>query len=631
MQGEFFACDSELRALVRESVQNSLDARRPEVTGPVAVRFFLSGEMNALSPKRARRWFRGAFDHFRSEQSGLRNVPDREEPCVFLTIEDSGTSGLNGDPEQYHEIPDSKNPFYYFFRAEGQSNKTESAVDSGETGRGRWGLGKFVFPRSSQVRSFFGLTVRSEDHRRMLVGQCILRSHQVDGTSYTPDGWFGTKPDKKEVAPPIEDENILQEFEEDFALERRREPGLSVVVPYCDRTWTTTDLISCILQDYFWAILNDELALTVEGPDQQFVIQSQSLPEVIRHCHEDVARQLTPLLRLAVWGQKRIADGEFTLLPAVSRKGPPRWNQQELPVSVLESIRREFQADGRAAVRVSIPIQRKGSEPVLSYFDVMIQRQEESPRSRPLFIRNGLVISDVRCRPTRDVCSLVISEDSAICRFLGDAENPAHTEWIEETSHFKGRYLHGSATLRLIRNAAADLCQYLQESSASQDPEVLLDVFSIGTTGQGSPVGFSSRQSHSRLPAQLRNARKPSAGADRPKLCRVTRRNGGFRVIGCRNRTGENQGDLQAATGVVISISVAYDRRGGNPLRNFNSADFRLDESPVMIEFEGARIEVPSPNVLEIRPDRSDFRVMVTGFDPNRDLYLRTAQTKETV
>ena len=36
-----------------------------------------------------------------------------------------------GDVYQYHEVADGRNPFYYFFRAEGQSDKSEAD-------RGRW-------------------------------------------------------------------------------------------------------------------------------------------------------------------------------------------------------------------------------------------------------------------------------------------------------------------------------------------------------------------------------------------------------------------------------------------------------------------------------------------------------------
>ena len=54
-QGEFFTNDTELRGFVREAVQNSLDARRPRVKGPVRVRIFISGDKAALLPEKAAR------------------------------------------------------------------------------------------------------------------------------------------------------------------------------------------------------------------------------------------------------------------------------------------------------------------------------------------------------------------------------------------------------------------------------------------------------------------------------------------------------------------------------------------------------------------------------------------------
>ena len=208
-QGEFFANDTELRAFVREAVQNSLDARRPGFNGPVSIRIFVSGDKSSLSPETSKRYFKGGWDHFQAEGNGLREVPGRDEPCRFITYEDSGTTGLTGDIDQYHEVADVRNPFYYFFRAEGQSNKLE-------TGRGRWGLGKFVFPRSSRIRTFFAVTVRHDDGQRLLVGQSILRSHHVESKSYTPDGWFGEKPDKNEASLPVSDQDFIEQFEEDL-------------------------------------------------------------------------------------------------------------------------------------------------------------------------------------------------------------------------------------------------------------------------------------------------------------------------------------------------------------------------------------------------------------------------------
>ena len=256
-QGEFFTNDTELRGFIREAVQNSLDAKRPRVKGPVRVRIFVSGDQAALSPEKAARWFENGWPHFHAEGSGLRDAPRLDEHCRFIAYEDSGTTGLTGDVTQYHEVAGVKNPFYYFFRAEGQSNKTDG-------GRGRWGLGKFVFPRSSRIRSFFGLTVRHDDKKRLLVGHSILRSHHVGDKSYTPDGWFGKKPDRNEASLPVSDQRCINKFIADFGLKRGADPGLTLVVPYCDERWTSAAVIEAVVQDYFFPVLNGQLVVTVE-------------------------------------------------------------------------------------------------------------------------------------------------------------------------------------------------------------------------------------------------------------------------------------------------------------------------------------------------------------------------------
>ncbi|MEO6726181.1 MAG: hypothetical protein ABIU20_00710 [Blastocatellia bacterium] len=183
--GEFFSTDvirNETEALVRESIQNSLDAARNGET--VRVRFFVSGTSAALSPERMSLYMTEGWSHFLAERNGLRDQPDQQQPCPFLVIEDFGTTGLTGSIEQGWLEPAVRNPFYYFFRAEGQSGKSERD-------RGRWGVGKTVFPRSSRIKTFFGLTVRQDDQRRLMMGRAVLRSHYVDGAYFAPDGFLG--------------------------------------------------------------------------------------------------------------------------------------------------------------------------------------------------------------------------------------------------------------------------------------------------------------------------------------------------------------------------------------------------------------------------------------------------------
>lgn len=618
-QGEFFSCDTELRAFVREAIQNSLDARRPGHQGPVAIRIFLSGSAQALSPEASRRYFRGGWEHFTSAGSGLRDAPAPEDPCCYVVYEDSGTTGLTGDVEQYHDIPGVGNPFYYFFRAEGQSHKQEA-------GRGRWGLGKFVFPRSSRIRSFFGLTVRQDDGRRLLVGQSILKSHHVDGRSFTPDGWFGRKPEKKEAAIPVEDEEFIAQFERDFCLERHDDPGLSIVIPYSDPSWQITDVARCVIEDYFYPILRDDLVVAIEDPESQFVVQSHSIDDVLAGCDPEFRPVMQPLLDLTRWALTLQRSAALPIFPMSASRGGMKWSRELCSSEVFEVVRRGFIETGRAAVRVQLTIQIRGQSPVATHFDLVLQRQEENSRNRPVYIRDGIVISDVRSRMMRHACAVLAIDDPPLARLLGDAENPSHTDWHEESSHFKGRYVQGPAILRFIRNAAPDLYQQLVDAPEPEDAELLLDVFSIGSESEqsGYPVGFETRSSRHSRPGAAGPKRIPAGLPARPY--RVSRRKGGFRIVGGLS-AGSAGGSTNLPSSGLLSpliVQVAYDRRSGSALRRYSPADFQLDVAPIRIAAHGAETEIVAPNVMHLRPFLSEFEVTVTGFDVNRDLFLST-------
>src|SRR5215212_9449158 len=77
---EFFKAQDLADALVREAIQNSLDARRGHST--VRVRFRLANGDHALPPEKAMRYLKGLEPHL--------TLP-RFEAMPFLVVEDSGT------------------------------------------------------------------------------------------------------------------------------------------------------------------------------------------------------------------------------------------------------------------------------------------------------------------------------------------------------------------------------------------------------------------------------------------------------------------------------------------------------------------------------------------------------------
>ena len=69
---EFFqseALDDVTAALIREDIQNRLDAKSKTSVDPVRVRYFLSGEGKALDAEKARPWLKGLDPHLNSKKS----------------------------------------------------------------------------------------------------------------------------------------------------------------------------------------------------------------------------------------------------------------------------------------------------------------------------------------------------------------------------------------------------------------------------------------------------------------------------------------------------------------------------------------------------------------------------------
>ena len=118
IEGEFFTTEavrSVTDALVRESIQNSLDAAVGDT--PVLVRFshHLNPTAGVDSIELRNLYIDGLSPHLHSRHSGLPEAPPLIEPLSFMAIEDYGTRGLQGDVRQYDDLDDDikKNDFFY--------------------------------------------------------------------------------------------------------------------------------------------------------------------------------------------------------------------------------------------------------------------------------------------------------------------------------------------------------------------------------------------------------------------------------------------------------------------------------------------------------------------------------------
>ena len=81
--------------------------------------------------------------------------------------------------------------------------------------------------------------------------------------------------------------------------------------------------------------------------------------------------------------------------------------------------------------------------------------------------------------------ALVVVEDSPLATLLGDSENPAHTQWQRESSHFKNKYTYGPSYIEFVIGSVAAIVRAIVETEQEIDPTLLTDFFPLPSGGDG--------------------------------------------------------------------------------------------------------------------------------------------------
>lgn len=607
---EFFKMQDLADALVRESIQNSLDARRGR--SPVRVRFFFGSGTDALSPEAARQYFVGLREHI-DAASILSIIPREEESVPYLLIEDFGTRGLTGDPAIDPEIEadtETKNDFYYFWRNVGRNKKSE--LD-----RGRWGLGKAVFSVASRIRTIFGLTRRADDARALLLGQAVLKTHIMSGTRMYPYG-FVARFDRPGGMPlPIENPLLLERFADDFRL-ARTEPGLSVVVPYFRADELSFErIIDAAIRQYFYPIMRGDLVVDVEEGPHRESITARTIDEVAARHATGAADGIAHLTALTRWALTEAAEQRVQIGEGVADRAP-KWNEDIFDKATLEELRTRFDRGEPVAVRAPIFVKKKRSRTSVSYFDIVIQKDETLRKPEFHFIRRGITIPDVKGTATSEKAAraLVIVDHDALSTFLGDAENPAHSEWSERADKLRMLYDLHAGTLRYVKNSAAFLASLLNRPPEGRVRDFLGHIFSIDIVDDETTA--DSRLLHARE-SQTGESAPANGGDGKSRTPRITivPAAGGFTI------KGSGDASLVARP---FTVEMAYRVRNGNPFKKHSAFDFDARGDQLTLESAAANANRTGVNSIEFVPASAKFHITMKGFDPHRDLLVRVVE-----
>lgn len=622
ISGEFFSTEAVgnvTEALIREGIQNTLDARKKHIDGSrqaAHVRIFLSDVAGALPADRIGHWFGTLWPHVLAPDNGLTNQPAPGESCPFLVFEDFGTIGLTGDPAAHEVAEGVTNHFLNFFRAEGHSDK-------GNQDGGSWGVGKTVFPRTSRISSYLGFTVRTDDNRQLLLGRSILKYHRHNGRTYKSDGYFGV-PRSDGFMLPIEDPGTLAEFRNDFHVKRQRESGLSIVVPWYeinDEDGVSRDsVIGTVLRGFFYPILMGHLSVTIATHREELELDSTAMVRTVELIGGTLAQQLLPIINLSEWAQTR-TPAEFQSVTAPPADRAQRWSAELVPPDVLDHIRESLAQHHRVALRVPMFVQPCTTNPQPTYFSVFLEHASEE-HAKPVFIRDELIISDVKSPRIPQARSLVIVEDEPLAIMLRDAETPAHTQWSNTTSNFRNKYKYGGASaIKFVCRSVSELLSIINQAEQLPDPSITIDFFSVPIPPDGDDAVPARRREPRNRPGG-RPSSPPPLLPPPPRRFRIDRLRGGFAI---------RSADSDSTPPSFIDIRVAYDVGRGNPLRKYHPADFDLGQSAIRhpTETSGVALKYAKANRMLVAVEHRGFNLEVTGFDPDRDLYVK-AEVKET-
>ncbi len=618
MQASFFtnsSIEDDTHALVREAIQNSLDAKEDRLSPePVKVRFSI-GSHQADNGVMMRYIPDGAWLHFNADGNGLQSPPTKTADCRYLAYEDFNTQGLVGDELAFDE--EAGNSFYFFMRAEGQSGKQE-----GE--RGRHGIGKYVFPYTSQIRMFIAATVRSTDGRCLIAGQSVLKSHQVDDIRFTPDGWWGRFEQDSEndyFQLPVEDNNLFAQLASDFGLARTsNQSGLSLIMPYIQPEVTADILSEHVVREYFWPILNNQLIVEVVENGLSRTIDPTSI-------HKNLDELLAPdqLLKIAPYAtlaHKALTEKDYLTVELNLPETPklPVWDKDYLPKEVATKIHDELTKSG-TIVCIRCPLyvkEEQATEAKKTYFEIFLSRDTSDTNRKPEFVREGIIIPEARVPKIQGYTSMVVIEPGAIATLLGDAENPAHTEWEKNAVKFKGKYRWGSKTIDFVRLSVSKLLNLMNQGDDEEDTAILSDIFFLDLPENDEDV-----------PESRKRAKKENSGPDspppvdpippsKPRTYRLNKSSEGFVVQGPKEQLKNRR---------RYRVKVAYDFVGASKakaLKNWDKRDFDFSRAKNVCKPETENIlnVVIEGNTIEFEAENNDFKLSVRGFDTLRDIIV---------
>ena len=608
----FFSSESDdenARHLVRESIQNSLDARLG--SEPVKVRFTF-GE---LRDEFIDELFVDLPEHLSAPGSGLLAPPSIHQGMRFLAIEDFGTTGLVGAPDQLEDFDnDSEDNFFYFWRNVGRSGKRAGTL-------GKWGLGKTVFPASSRINTFFGLTRRPDDDASYLLGRCDIKTHRLNDVQYDPYGYYAHWDGEKPMA--ISEPKQIARFRDAFHLARDTYapygngdiPGLSIIIPHVVDEFNVDMLRREVIENYFWPILKGDLVIEVQEnylTPPETTMNAQWLQQAIRSpAFRQENRELADTITLAIWANESQQEPARVNQP---RQNSPKWDDEttlkEDDLNELIELDRDSEP---FSIQVPIWIRPSNGPALPSWFTVYGQHVPYTTRRRSYLVRQGISVGRACATNPPHRVFLVVVENGHLADLMGASENPSHTNF-ERTDAIKQDYQRGAMqTIGFVTSSPNAIVRMLD----AQDEDSAASLFNNIFWKVPQPSAVPQPRRRRRTAQRGESTSGPVQVEPNVRPFFLEKSSGGFHLRDNAERVREIE---------TIIIKAGFEGGRGDPVKRHSKFDFDFQNpknSGLLIESSGCELEIIDKNEIRLNEVQEDFSFQIVGFDTKRDLTVR--------
>ena len=601
-EAEFFRLEEPAEALVREVIQNSLDAKKNGET-KVSVSFYI-GE---IENRDARDYLSSNLEQHLKICYLLPDDYKESNRIRFVIVEDFGTTGLDGATGEDGCRPEKGNNFYDFWWREGISGK-------GGREAGRWGLGKTTFHMISKLGLFFGLTVRQDDSRELLMGKALLKPHRIGSNDYSYYGHFTA-----ENFNPIEDDSIIKDFKHKFSISREDEPGFSLIIPMPVEEITELALIRYVIIHYFYAIMKGILEVEIKTSSgiHEYLTAGNILNIATNLNWQDTSWESVNITELLLFISGSMDTSNIIKLKVIDESLEIT---EKIFGDKLEEQRNSFTTGNLISFRVPLTVKKiikkiihgnsvDISKPIPTFFEIYFKRYPELKQPEEFYVRSGITIPEIREMGTRPVRAILVAADAPITEFLGDCETPAHTKWNEKTEGFKEKYFDAVKTLRFIKKSMGKIVSILDQPPRERQIDFLKEIFFV--------------------PQKTKQEEEPTKKTKETVIPPIKRKSPVFQINKIDRGFKINLDNINVTLPIRATVTVAYDIRKGNPFAKYDPQDFNFGSGMLSINSTGCKILLKNQNTIKFEVTDHNFILEVTRFHIARDLVVKVIEEEK--